>query len=196
MMSVERDGGTDMLKAVKDSIHRMTSHLQLMSSYLEMGDYKDDVPPASVAYSKALGKTRESIKELHALATSLTGLANVGMTVPEDGAVVVRHGLSVVSHEDVNVDVDSHEVRSVGKVKYAPATGTIIRRRSEDGRSYVVRRRLNLISWNLLKSSPYDRKREEDVGLTERTRYSFAVLVVTDITYALSQRSNVLLNSV
>jgi hypothetical protein len=115
MMSVERDGGTDMLKAVKDSIHRMTSHLQLMSSYLEMGDYKDDGPPASVAYRKALGKTRETIKELHALATSLTGLANVGMTVPKDGAVVVPRGSSVVSHEDVNVDVDSHEVRSVGK---------------------------------------------------------------------------------
>ena len=28
-----------MLKAVKDSIHRMTSHLQLISSYLEMKDY-------------------------------------------------------------------------------------------------------------------------------------------------------------
>jgi hypothetical protein len=94
----------DMLKAVKDSIHRMTSHLQLISSYLEMKDY-----------IKALGKTRETIKELHALATSLTGLANVGMTVPEDGAVVVPHGSTVVSHEDVNVDVDSHEVQSVGK---------------------------------------------------------------------------------
>ena len=92
-----------MLKAVKDSIHRMTSHLQLISSYLEMKDY-----------TKALGKTRETIKELHALATSLTGLANVGMTVPEDGAVVVPHGSTVV-HEDMNVDVDSHEVQSVGK---------------------------------------------------------------------------------
>jgi hypothetical protein len=37
------------------------------------------------------------------------------MTVPEDGAVVVRHGSTVVSHEDVNVDVDSDEVRSVDK---------------------------------------------------------------------------------
>ena len=93
-----------MLKAVKDSVHRMTSHLQLISSYLEMGDY-----------NKALGKTRETIKELHALATSLTGLANVGMTVPEDGAVVVPHGSTVVSHEDVNVDVDSRQVQVVEK---------------------------------------------------------------------------------
>jgi len=61
------------------------------------------------------GETRETIKELHALATSLTGLANVGMTVPEDGAVVVPHGSTVVSHEDVNVDVGSNEVRSVDK---------------------------------------------------------------------------------
>jgi hypothetical protein len=37
------------------------------------------------------------------------------MTVPEDGAVVVPHGSTVVSHEDVNVDVDSDEVRSVDK---------------------------------------------------------------------------------
>jgi hypothetical protein len=93
-----------MLKAVKESVHKMTSQLQLISGYLEMEDY-----------AKALGKTRETIKELHALATSLTGLANVGMTVPEDGAVVVPHGSTVVSHEDVNVDVDSDEVRSVDK---------------------------------------------------------------------------------
>jgi hypothetical protein len=39
----------------------------------------------------------------------------VGMTVPKDGAVVVPHGSTVVSHEDVNVDVGSDEVRSVDK---------------------------------------------------------------------------------
>ena len=71
-----------MLKAVRESVHKMTSHLQLISGSLEMEDY-----------TKALGKTRETIKELHALATSLAGLANVGMTVPQDGAVVVD-GLS------------------------------------------------------------------------------------------------------
>ena len=93
-----------MLKAVKDSVHRMTSYLQLISTYLEMEDY-----------TKALGKTRETIQELHALATSLTGLANMGMTVPQDGAVVVPHGSTVVSYEDVNVDVDKDEVRAVDK---------------------------------------------------------------------------------
>ena len=92
------------MKAVKQSVSKMTSHLQLINSYLEMHDY-----------TKALSKTRESIKELHALATSLTGLADMGMTVPEDGAVVVPHGSTVVSHEDVNVDIDSDEVRSVDK---------------------------------------------------------------------------------
>jgi hypothetical protein len=55
------------------------------------------------------------MKERHALATSLTVLAHVGMTVPKDGAVVVPHGSTVVSHEDVNVDVGSNEVRSVDK---------------------------------------------------------------------------------
>jgi hypothetical protein len=93
-----------MLKTVKQSVHRMTNHLQLISGYLELEDY-----------TKALRKTKETIKELHALATSLTGLANVGMTVPENGAVVVPHGSRVVSYEDVNVDIDSDEVRSVDK---------------------------------------------------------------------------------
>jgi hypothetical protein len=64
---------------------------------------------------KALGKTRETIKEMHALATSLMGLANVGMTVPQDGVVVVPHGSTVVSYEDVNVHVDKDEVQAVDK---------------------------------------------------------------------------------
>ena len=101
---MDREGRTDMMKAVKESVHRMTNQLQLISGYLEME-----------VYPKALGKTRETMKELHTLATSLTGLAQVGMTVPKDGAVVVPHGSTVVSHEDVNVDVDSDEVRSVDK---------------------------------------------------------------------------------
>ena len=68
-------------------------------------------------YTKVLGRTKETIKEMHALEASLTGLAKVGMTVPKDGAVVVPHGSTVVSHEDVNVDVDSddEEVRAVDK---------------------------------------------------------------------------------
>lgn len=50
-----------------------------------------------------------------ALEASLTGLANVRMTLPKDGAGVVPHSSTVVSHEDVNVDVDSDEVRAVDK---------------------------------------------------------------------------------
>jgi Transcription termination factor nusG len=50
-------------------------------------------------YPNALGKTKDSIKELHALDTSLTGLADVEMTVPEDGEVVVPHCSIVVSYE-------------------------------------------------------------------------------------------------
>jgi hypothetical protein len=101
-----------MLKAVKQSVHRMTSHLQVISSYLEMKDY-----------IKALGRTKESIKEMHALEASLTGLANLGMTVPENGAVVVPHGSTVVSHEDVNVDVGSDEVRAVDRNEVRPGCG-------------------------------------------------------------------------
>jgi hypothetical protein len=35
------------------------------------------------------------------------------MTVPNQGAVVVPHGSTVASYEDVNVDISSDEVRSV-----------------------------------------------------------------------------------
>jgi hypothetical protein len=93
-----------VLKSVKQSVHRMTNHLQLISGYLEMENY-----------TKALVKAREAVKELHKLAESLTGLANEVMTVPEEGAVVVPHGSTVVSYEDVNIDIGSDEVQSVGK---------------------------------------------------------------------------------
>lgn len=89
----------------------MTTHLQLISGYLEMEDY-----------SRALAKTRESVKELHKLAENLAGLANVGMTVPKEGAVVVPHGSTVVSFEDVNVD-SSDEVRSVAKEEVRTGCG-------------------------------------------------------------------------
>ena len=94
----------DVLKEVKRSVHRMTNQLQLISSYFELKDY-----------TKAPETMKKTIKEMHALESSLAGLANVGMTVPKDGAVVVPHGSTVVSHEDVNVDVDSEEVQVVGK---------------------------------------------------------------------------------
>jgi hypothetical protein len=97
-------GETGMLRSVKESVHRMTNDLQLISGYLEMEDY-----------TKALAKTRETVKELHSLAENLTRMTNVGMTVPKEGAVVVPHGSTVVSYEDVNVDISSDEVRSVDK---------------------------------------------------------------------------------
>ena len=34
-----KEGGTDMLKAVKTLVHRITNHLQLISGYLEMANY-------------------------------------------------------------------------------------------------------------------------------------------------------------
>jgi hypothetical protein len=101
-----------MLGAVKRSVRRMTSHLQVISSYLEMKDY-----------TKALGRTKESLKEMHALEASLTGLANLGMTVPENGAVVVPHGSTVVSYEDVNVDVGSDEVLAVDQTEVRSGRG-------------------------------------------------------------------------
>jgi hypothetical protein len=102
-----------MLRAVKESVRRMTSHLQLISGYLEMEDY-----------TKALATTRDTVRELHALAENLTGLAKLGMTVPKDGAVVVPHGSTVLSYEDVNVEVGRDEVRSVDKNEVLPGHGS------------------------------------------------------------------------
>jgi hypothetical protein len=101
-----------MLKSVKESVHRMTSHLQLVSGYLELEDY-----------GSALKKTRETVKELRALSTSLSGLASLAMTVPKEGAVVVPHGSTVVSYEDVNIVVGMGEVKSVAKNNVLPGHG-------------------------------------------------------------------------
>ena len=102
-----------MITAVRQSVHKMTNYLQLISHYLEMGDNK-----------KAHAKTKETVKEMHALAKSLTGLAIRGMTVPQDGAVVVPHGSRVVSCEDVNVEIDSDEVQSVNKEEVRDGRGS------------------------------------------------------------------------
>jgi hypothetical protein len=77
---------------------------------------------------RVLRKTEETIKELHALAISLTGLANVGMTVPENGAVIVPHGSRVVSYEGVKVDIDIGQVRSVDRDEVCAGYATIIPR--------------------------------------------------------------------
>jgi len=41
-----------------------------------------------------------------------------------DGAIIVPHGSTVVSHEDVNVDVDRDEVRAVEKNGVPACHGT------------------------------------------------------------------------
>jgi hypothetical protein len=44
------------------------------------------------------------------------------MTVPKDGAVVIPHGSTVVSHEDVNVDVAVMKCDQLERMRYALAT--------------------------------------------------------------------------
>jgi len=44
--------------------------------------------------------------------------------VPKDGAVVVPHGSTVLSYEDVNVEVGRDEVRSVDKNEVLPGHGS------------------------------------------------------------------------
>ena len=82
-------------------------------------------------YTKALGRTKETIKDMLALEASLTGLANVGMTVPKDGAVVVPHGSALVSHEDVNWTSTVMKCGQWTRMRSETVTETIIGRRSE-----------------------------------------------------------------
>lgn len=62
-MIVERGGGIVVAKSAKESVRKMTSNLPKIRSCLKIEDC-----------TRALGKMRETIKEMHALATSLTGL--------------------------------------------------------------------------------------------------------------------------
>ena len=95
-----------MLKLVKPSVQTLTSHLQFISGYLEPQDYPN-----------ALGRTRDTMIQLHALAASLAKLANVGITAPEDRVVMAPCGSEVVTYGDVNVDFDKNEVRSLANTQ-------------------------------------------------------------------------------
>jgi hypothetical protein len=69
------------------------------------------------------------------------------MTVPKDGAVVVPHGSTVVSHEDVNVDVDNDddEVRAVNKNEVRDGYG------NDNPKDEVSIRLRPLAPWSALK---------------------------------------------
>ena len=65
--------------------------------------------------------------------------------MPKDGAVVVPHGSTVVSHEDVNVDVDSDEVRTVDKNEVRDGYG------NDNPKDEVSIRLRPLAPWSALK---------------------------------------------
>jgi hypothetical protein len=86
---------------LKQSVHRLTNKLQAILGFLELEQYE-----------KALKAAKETIAELHRMVAAIAGMC---VMLPKDGSVVVvPHGTRVVSSDDVNVDVDSDEVRVVG----------------------------------------------------------------------------------
>lgn len=72
------------LEDVKQSVHRMTNHLQIVLGYLEMEQY-----------AKALAAVKSTIKELQGLAKQLTGFV-VAQDIPPDKVVVVPEDATVV----------------------------------------------------------------------------------------------------
>lgn len=72
------------LEHIKSSVHRMTNHLQLVLSFLEMEQYH-----------KALAAVKTAIKELQGLAKQLTGFV-VAQDVPDDKVVVVPEATTII----------------------------------------------------------------------------------------------------
>ncbi len=79
-----------MLDAVKKQVHIINNKLQIIISYLELGNYM-----------KALTATRDAIKEARILANMLTGVL---AAVPVDRAVIVAPpNVTIVRPEEVEV---------------------------------------------------------------------------------------------
>src|ERR1700680_1548582 len=71
--------------------------------------------PGDGGLCQGFGENEGNHKGTSRASDESNGGGDRGMALRDDGEVVVPHGSTVVSHEDVNVDVDSDEVRSVDK---------------------------------------------------------------------------------
>jgi hypothetical protein len=87
------------MQHIKDAIHHLINQLQVVLSHLELEDYKKAHRAAKDAANMAVRLAKQC--------------AEVAITVPEGGGVVVPKGTRILHHEDVNVDVAPNEVRSV-----------------------------------------------------------------------------------
>ena len=98
-----------------ESIHRMGDKLQAILGYLELDEHDKAIKiarevQAELHRQKAVKAARETIVQLNHMSTA----RDAPVRLPRKGSViVVPHGSRVVSHEDVNVDVGSDEVRVV-----------------------------------------------------------------------------------
>jgi hypothetical protein len=89
------------MESLKNGVHRITDHLQLVLGYLELEQYP-----------KALAQVRAAIVDLRKLAVDVSGLI-VARQMPNKSVVVVPHGTRVVSSEDVTVDIPTDSVSIV-----------------------------------------------------------------------------------
>jgi hypothetical protein len=105
--------------AKTDAKHHLTNQLQSVLSYVELDEIDKAIKHAKELLSdlhriKAHRSAKATLTELDRAAAALA-YPHIMMPQPIDGnVIVVPHGSRVVSHEDVNVDVASDEIRVVG----------------------------------------------------------------------------------
>ncbi len=107
--------------------HQLTDKLQSVLSYVELDEIDKAIKHAKEVLSdlhriKAHRHAKSSVTELN---RANAALATSHVILPRNGSViVVPHGSRVVSHEDVNVDVASDEIRVVGPSSVRAGHGT------------------------------------------------------------------------
>jgi hypothetical protein len=99
------------MESLKNGVHRITDHLQLVLAYLELEQYP-----------KALAQVREAIVDLRKIAIQVSGLMVV-RRMPRKSVVVVPHGTRTVSSDDVKIDVPKDAVTILPESDVLPGHG-------------------------------------------------------------------------
>jgi hypothetical protein len=103
----------------------MGNNLQAILTYVEMDEHDKALKiighvSGEIRRLKALNAARETIVQLNRMSTAMRS----PVMLPKGGSVVVPHGTRVLSHQDVNVDVDPDEVRVVDESSVRVGHGT------------------------------------------------------------------------
>ena len=116
-----------MKPAKDDAVRQLANKLQAILGYLELEEHDKAIKVAKETLAhlhriKAVRSAKATVRNLNQMVAALSGSP---VMLPKNGSViVVPHGSRVVSHEDVNVDVNSDEVRVVGPSSVRSGHGT------------------------------------------------------------------------